>query len=598
MRHLLISSALLVLFAISTNTDAVGAQNNNDDVARDIEDRLLLRDYGSGRKTVDTYFGRIHESPQAGQFAAYQNAKGERFSWCIASLRGNVCVIEQRLAGSNVVIAREVEFTGPLARRVRRAWVGKAGEKPVPATISDPPSNAVGLSGGMHYRDTTSELPDYEHAGRKWQAKLHVRKYWPTEADEGQPPHSIQRVWTSVENWFREDLRVETETAGTIAIVHDMVSVGDSSEPMLDWSDVPALTEAEDRALHDKLVQELETADLRQAISGGLTVAAHVGLHPDAKVGDWASYGFRRLTVVKLEQGRIVIECFAQRERNRVVEAVEFEFTDGKLGALMARHVGIVGTQPQLGVMPYVPQGAITELSRSEMATVEVAGRKWQATTITRSEIHNRRETLVETLEAQDQPFGQPLVETRTNKADKARSDRVELKELGSDAKPQLDWSAWKPGWGWRAPFSAEQAKAFVKVGMTWRYSQVITLDEGGTIQQDQHWTVTAADEVGYSVQCIRTAEGVRDELTTKLTWRTYLDRIAMLPVGKVRQETMKLGEREIRVVIYESSKRGSELPVVFGLSPDLPGIRIITEEELHGYSKIKLTEFNIPPKD
>jgi hypothetical protein len=409
-------------------------------------------------------------------------------------------------------------------------------------------------------------------------------------------------VWKSDENWFRQTLRIEIEETGKEMRIGALIAAADESEPLLDWSEIPAPTPEQMTQIRAAVLEQVARGDLALMVEGDLAKGCHWGLHPEAKVGDWAEYGEKRLTLVKLENGRGVVECIDTNDELGLVEAMEFEVKDGKAVRVRKRFAGIRGRQPVMASRSTYRDIRPHQATEGGWHQVELAGREWTARLVTETRTRASRwidkpyEDITERLVSQEAPFGQPL---RIKKYEATAPDEAqvfELTALGRAARPALDWSAWQPTPQWEAPFKAEDVKKFIKVGMKWRCSTVLDKGAEGVVTTYQDWEVTEVSAQGYKIQCVlEQPDEFQHTIEASYTWDDYIQRFDTWPQGTTEKRSMKFGEREIEVTLYRYQVSGKD--VLFGLSADLPGVRICTEETLAWPTKVWLVEFHEAPE-
>ncbi|MCC6466390.1 MAG: hypothetical protein IT463_13710 [Planctomycetes bacterium] len=596
-----IGAALVVLAVFALGVRSQDAEPPSADDA-------LLEAYRTGKTLAQQAFWSLHGNAGAGQGARYRDFDGTETTYRVAFLRGNVCTVEQQLRGSEVVLALEFEVNGPIDEQVRRAWVGRRGEAPFAAKVEPMHRGAGGVGGGGNCTVSHERFADLDQGGRKWSGNLKTTKYRRRIRDK--EFYKFERIWTSDEHWFNHAIRQEIEVIGQEIQVAELVECSDSMAPLLDWSGIPAPTPEEEAAIRAPLLQVAVQLDLQRMISGNLSFGNLRDLHPGAKVGDWASYGGGTKTLVKLEQGRGIIESEIKYGDLVLVEAVEFNVTDGKAGDPVARWVGMKGTVPQrakLGTSTYTDDRPL-ETTVGEWKQVTLAGRQWRA-----REVVNRRtskNSVVETpqveveelLECEEAPFGRHLKYKRYWTYLLHQTYTRELTACGDGGTALLDWSSWTPSVParpWKAPFTADDVKAFVKVGMRWRYSLEYDKGADGKEMQSTEWKVTKVTEKGYDVEAVFDLGVVDGENRTvtqifSYTWDYFDDRVASWSGGTMEDEKLKLGDKEISVVIFRF-RSGHQARAV-GLSADLPGVQIRVDEEVNPFpTKMWLTEFHYP---
>lgn len=594
----LIPIAVLLLLA-AAQAPAIADPEELD--ASDQDDALLLA-YKEGREKVKASFYAIHKDPVAGQGADYVDENGVARSYRVAFVRGTVCTVEHQLAGTAVVVAVEFETAGPLADWVLRAWAGRKGTKPFPVEVEPIITSGSGGRGARGPLEITDErFADFEQGGLTWSGKLTTTKYWKSRK-RGEPDQT-QRVWRSDLDWFQQSIRIETEVRGSPMVVHEMTRASLNSPSLLDWTDVPEPAADELEPIRARLSRQLARADLKRMVSGNMSFSNVWGLHPNAKVGDWAEYGAARYTLVKLEHGRGIVESGPMVGSN-LVESIEFKVENGKATEVVARFVGIKGEPPIPAKLSIHNDRRPLEVSEGKEEQVEIAGRTWKARQVTRTRrsLAPERERDYSDVEvrtiSEDAPFGRPLKYKSyylpTPDAEPQDIREWVLTATGDGGKPALDWSAWRPTPPWELPFTADDVKKFIKVGMKWRCKQELDQGEEGIATCYQDWEVKEVTDSGYRVEVVLTQpDGSKHPLEASYTWDDYVDRFRNWPRGTVEKKVLKLGERELEVVFYRFHTFGKD--VLFGLSADLPGIRIGTEELLTFPSKTWLTEFTTP---
>ncbi len=593
MRVFMLLAVLVLLAAANAPVKAVPDELDTSD-----QDDALLLAYKEGREVVPPEFHAIHENPMAGQGARYRALDGKVRTYRVATVRGDVCVVERQLPASAVVIAVEFEVTGKIQNLVRRAWVGRKGTKPILAKVGPVTrggGGGVGLNGTW---DVTHEpFVDLEQGGRKWSGSLQTTKWWKRKANGD--PDEVTKYWTSTENWFSQLIRAEVESKGGAKQVAELFECSDAMEPLLDWSGIPAPTAEEDLQIRAQLVRGAAQADLELMVKARLSFGNRWGLHPDAKVGDWARYSNLTLTLVRLEQGRAVVEASYVGDELGLVEAMEFEVKSGKAIEVVARFAGIRGGQPRPAIFRSWMDARPLETVTADWAEVELAGRKWKAREVrhVRKSLEakpNATDEIFELLESEAAPFGQPL-RKKSYWADRPESaSPSELSEVGTGATEALDWSAWRPTPAWELPFTADDVKKFIKVGMKWRCKQELDKGEDGIAGCYQDWEVKEVTDSGYRVEVVLTQpDGSTRPLEATYTWDDYVVRFRDWPKGTIEKKLWKLGERELEVVFYRFHTFGKD--VLFGLCAELPGVRICTEELLNWPSKTWLVDFRAP---
>jgi len=598
-KRLLGSSASFLFAGLLFWTFCGSAQITADDSAKERQQRddELLESFRTGEKIVPSGFHRIHSSPKAGQRATYRDAKGYLQTYHVAFLRGNVCTVERQEFDSDVVIAVEFELEGLLKQTVRRAWVGRVGEKPLKARVALPTGGHGGFSSGPNEK-SVAIFEDLELGGRNWSGQVTTMKYWKRGDKKSVPPRTIVKTWTSTEDLFREPIREETEVAGTKETV-ELSEYSESGSALLNWADVSAHTSEEEREIRRPLVRALNADELKRMLSGRLVSGTPPGLHPQPKVGDWATYAGERWTLAVLTDARAVIEFAPEDSENMVARAIEFRVENGKAGDVVAFYAGFRDAQPQMARYSLFTDQRQLEITKGAELEIKIAGFTWKA----RNERHVRKplreidpSEIFELVVSSDAPFGRPLKSKRYYTTLPEGASSLDLSGFGENGKPAMDWSTWKPAWPWEAPFTAAQVKAFIKVGMNWKYKQEVDKGSEGLDTFEQHWTVTEVKETGYLVDCVITdSKGGKRTVKDSFPWSNYVDQIAGLRQGVTSEASMSVSERKIRVVLFEGSFIDGKYPFLIGLSPDLPGVRIRTDEKPVYPSKVWMTEFNEP---
>lgn len=597
MRTLIPIAGLLLLAA--AQAPAIAGPDERD--TSDQDDALLLA-YKEGREKVKASFFAIHKDPVAGQGADYVDQRGVARSYRVAFVRGATCTVEQQLAGASVVVAVEFEMAGPLANRVLRAWAGRKGDKPFPVQVEPIRPNrvhSVGLNGW--FESSAERFEDLKQGGMAWSGVVTTESYWASRGSD--VPEWTTKTWDSDADWFRQSIRSETVRPGSAATVSEMTRASLNSPSLLNWAGLPDSSPEDLKDLRDRLLRQQGRLDLTQLISGKVSFSNVWGLHPDAKVGDWAEYGLTRCTLVKLESGRGIIESVVNDGRE-LVESIEFKVENGKATEVVARFVGIKGEVPIPARLSTHNDKRPVETSEGKMEEVDVAGRTWKSKQVTRTrrslapEREGDDSDVVVCTISEDAPFGRPL-KYKSYYLPAPDGEPQDIREwvltaTGEGGKPALDWSAWRPTPPWELPFTADDVKKFIKVGMKWRCKQELDQGEEGIATCYQDWEVKEVTDSGYRVEVVLTQpDGSKHPLEASYTWDDYVRRFRDWPRGTVEKKVWKLGERELEVVFYRFHTFGKD--VLFGLSADLPGIRIGTEELLTFPSKTWLTEFTTP---
>src|SRR5690606_19885810 len=142
---------------------------------------------------------------------------------------------------------------------------------------------------------------------------------------------------------FKRSIREEVEKSANNVIVAQMLTSSNELAALLDWTDVPAPTKDEDASLRNTLIQSVAAAELERLVTQNLSFGKNWGIHPDAKVGDWAEYSQYRLTLAKLTKDRAILECTRLDDELGLVEAMEFKVADGIALKPIARFAGLRG---------------------------------------------------------------------------------------------------------------------------------------------------------------------------------------------------------------------------------------------------------------
>ncbi|MCA8916184.1 MAG: hypothetical protein KDB90_12305 [Planctomycetes bacterium] len=438
----LVTVAIAFFILLPVNPQAAVAQD---------DDSALLESYKSGERETRNSFWAIHDNPVAGQGAKYKDFDGTQESFRVAFVRGNVCTVEHQLPASEVVLAYEFEMTGAIAKRVRRAWAGKVGEKPFQAKVAPIKAlGAVGLGGGGSSDLSQEPFEEFEQGGRKWNGTLTTIRRWSKSTKKAGNPDSITRVWKSDANWFQQSIREEVEKGAANTAVAQMLSSSSDFPALLDWTEIPAPTDEEERTLRSPVIQSVAAADLERLVNQNLSFGYNWGIHPDAKVGDWAQYSRCRLTLAKLTEERAILECTRPDDELGLVEAMEFKIADGIAVKAIARFAGLRGKQPRSAKYSTWQDQRPLETTTGPEQDYVFAGRTWRGRLVTetrsslRPKIEGDYKDITETIISEDAPFGRPLSLSSYRASEPDEGYSWELTGLGTDASPALDWSEWQ----------------------------------------------------------------------------------------------------------------------------------------------------------
>jgi hypothetical protein len=188
----------------------------------------------------------LHKDPKVGQQWVIKNTttagtiKNEfQSAWQVVKVEGDLAIVEYD-NGRGFVAAFEVDLTKKPADigNVKRAWVGKPGEKPEPATVMDVPKappvkdkpKEEGKEDGKD-EPKTEEFKDLELAGQKWSGKLTTSKTAVTES----------KSWTVDGAWFGGVVKSES-TSGPAKSVSELHSTSTTAKAWLKWEDLAAET--------------------------------------------------------------------------------------------------------------------------------------------------------------------------------------------------------------------------------------------------------------------------------------------------------------------------------------------------------------------
>lgn len=196
---------------------------------------LLLRMFKTGKQKLH-FWCHVHKDPKVGQQWVIKNTTSaagvnhEFFSaWQVVKVEGDLAVVEYD-NGRGFIAAFEVDLTkktGDIAN-VKRAWVGKPGEKPEPATLMEvPKAPPEGKEKPKEEEPKAEDFKDLELAGQKWSGKIYSAKTaaWETKS------------WLVETAWFGGMVK-SVSTSGKAESTSVLHSTSTKGTAWLKWEDL------------------------------------------------------------------------------------------------------------------------------------------------------------------------------------------------------------------------------------------------------------------------------------------------------------------------------------------------------------------------